>query len=103
MWVRAFEPDRGHTAKYFKFAQRYLSFHHEDCIEVCGDHHEEIHTIYWNKIDLWIMQSQKLYKPFEHWSWRDAESLMKHLRKVCDEWATKPTPGIKSRRYTTFP
>jgi hypothetical protein len=91
MWVRHFKW-RSRTKKYKAFLARYQEFRVEDCVELCGDCHKEIHRIYY----------QKIYTTFRRgglvrmckWSWGDANRLMARLRKACDRWVAKP---LKSR------
>ena len=90
LWVAMWIKRRPSEPRYQKFCQRYWSFHEEDIVRVCRRHHAEIHFEY-NLIIEELMQDlgPLLYK----WSWPDAYRLMKKLRKQCDKWLKKETPG----------
>lgn len=100
MWVRYFQ-HRKDEAVYQDFVTRYHQFIQCCLVQVCGDHHEEIHELYWKEIYRWI-DTHKPYHGdwFEEWTYDEANRLMDHLRGVCDDWIKRPTPGRKRRKYT---
>ena len=94
MWLRHFA-HKHRTSRFKIFSERYESFHPDDCVEICDEHHEEIHSIYIGIIRVW---AQNNGKSFWQYSWKEAEELMAELRKVCDKWLTTKTPGLKRSR-----
>lgn len=85
------------TPAWHALVERYLEFHESDIVRVCPDHHEEIHCIYDEEINLWIL-NHKLQDPCTM-SLTEAQALMAHLRTVCDQWLTRKTRGRKNHRH----
>jgi hypothetical protein len=87
---------------YKAFCKRYAMFRVEDIVNICGDHHEEIHEIYNNEMLRW-QKDKKL-----PWFTRDttraqAKAFMKRCEEICNEWLKVQTPGSKARRLTNMP
>ena len=100
MWVNYFRL-RSADVVYQEFCARYERFEKQALSQLCGDHHEEVHAVYWSAIHTWISRHRHpLGDWFEEWSYQDANRLMDHLREVHDEWIKRPTPGLKRRKYT---
>lgn len=95
MWLRHFGHKR-RTARFKTFVERYESFLPSDCVEICNEHHEEIHSIYIGIIQVWMRNKKS--KPLWSYTWKEAEEMMAELRKVCEKWLTAKTPGLPARR-----
>lgn len=87
---------KARTKEYKEFAARYYLFHPDDVVELCADHHEEIHVLYAEKIT-----SSHAYIRLRGWD--HVRLLVNQARKLCDEWLLKETPGVTTREYTYFP
>jgi hypothetical protein len=89
-------------ANYFKDAdkiaewvKRYWSFHHDDIVDLCANHHAEIHLIY----DRYIMaHNRKKGYRLDLYSYQDAVELRDLLRAVCDEWLKKESKGVSPNK-----
>lgn len=88
--------------KYRDLLRRYREFRAEDCVDVCGDHHEEIHYIIWNADAEW-MGVNGCIQAFHDFSWKQAEALIEHRRTITDGWLTIKTSGMKERKFTNYP
>lgn len=88
--------------KYRNFVRRYLEFRSEDCVDVCGDHHEEIHFIIYEGDAEW-MGSNGCIKAFGSFSWKEAQALIEFRRTITDAWLQVKTPGRKEREFTRYP
>jgi hypothetical protein len=85
MWLRWFS-HRRRTQRYKDYEARYNRFEERDIIRLCKNCHRTIHNLYFVIIGHWALESGE---SLHDWSWADAEKLMAHLRKVCDEWLGK--------------
>lgn len=83
------------TPEYKEFAVRYRAFLPEDVVELCADHHEEIHAIYATKLLGTHRYIRGLGWPYVH-------KLIDRARKLCDAWIKKETPGVQEHIYTAF-
>ncbi|KKN88123.1 hypothetical protein LCGC14_0251950 [marine sediment metagenome] len=78
------------TKTYKALVQRYASFDERDIIRICNWHHCEIHLMY----DEAINEDRQLHlKPMLEYTWQEANSLMRALRKLCYKWEKEETPG----------
>lgn len=92
--------DRGR--KWRLFCRRYHEFNIIDVIEICGDHHEEIHELLWDADADWMGENGCI-KAFRDFSWEEAEKLMVFRRTLTDLWLANKTPGSTNRRFTNYP
>lgn len=99
-FVRHF--DRRGGRKYRNLVRRYKEFREEDCVDVCGDHHEEIHFIIWHADAEWMGENGCI-QAFAAFSWKEAEALIAHRRTITDGWLKIPTKGMKQRKFTRYP
>lgn len=94
LWLR--EADNRHkdwTDELVKdMNMRYHEFRKEDIVVVCSWHHAEIHMLYINILE--NNQRRKCYKALADYSFKEAQTLMRHFEKACQKWLTKVTPGI---------
>lgn len=95
MWLRHFA-HKAKTKTFRDYEARYFRFEAKDVVELCNDHHEEIHQIYIGIINIWCQNKRD--KPLWKYSWKEAEELMSELRKVCKKWLKSTSPGVKKRR-----
>lgn len=86
MWLRHFAHLKN-TREYKNFKLRYEKFRKVDCVELCSEHHAEIHEFYLSEILEWAQE----HGACRTWSWRRAELLMTTLRKLCDDWLWSKT------------
>lgn len=81
------------SKEYKAFAARYYEFHPDDVVEICHDHHEEIHVLYWER----ITDSHRMIRLG---GWPRVRALVTRARKLCDKWLLTETPGTKDRSFT---
>lgn len=75
--------------------ERYWKFNPRDIVDLCANHHAEIHLIY----DRVIMNDNKLRaKRLDNYTFREAMALRSKLRKVCDRWLERETRGVPPNR-----
>lgn len=95
LWFGPFA-HRATEAKWQLFIERYKAFREEDIVRICIFHHAEIHSIYDKIINEDIqITGLALYL----YSWRQAEALMRKLRRACAEWLKRETPGLDPDSY----
>lgn len=82
MWLRWFA-HKHKTDRYKEYKARYERFEERDIVRLCRRCHQAIHNIYFVTIGHWAKGSNM---SLQDWSWRDAERLMKHLKRICKEW-----------------
>lgn len=90
---------RAGQARWIDFCYRYHLFLPEDTVEICTDHHAEIHRIYDDIIQVDI---RRVGRPLSKYSWSQAETLMKKLRAACQRWLKIQTPGIDPNEYAAY-
>ena len=96
VWAWRHKQEGALRKKWKDFIDRYHEFREEDTELVCEDHHAEIHSIY----DKIIAEDKaRLGRALQHYTWPQAEALMRKLERACDKWLKKRTPGISSLRY----
>lgn len=87
---------------YRALHRRYKAFVPEDLVDICGDHHEEIHNLI-DRNDLDWMVENDCIQAFSRFTPEQADKLMKARQGWTDTWLKEQTPGIKTRKYTQFP
>lgn len=81
------------TPEYIAFKERYYQFHPDDIVEICHDHHEEIHVLYYERI-------HDSHRAIRVAGWRRVRTLIMRAQKLCDKWLLTETPGVKTRSFT---
>ena len=88
MWLRHFLRKRRQKT-FRQFKKRYYEFRNEDCVDICEQHHTEIHTLYFARISRVVRL--RGHVPCSRWTWEQANALMAELRTLCNEWLAKPS------------
>lgn len=88
--------------RYAEFCRIYHSFRSRDTVQICGDHHEEVHDLL-EAFDLDWMVENNCIKAFRNFTWDEATALIKARQAFTDAWLKERTPGIKLRRFTGRP
>lgn len=96
MWLRAFAR-LAKSKRYKAFLKRYREFHEEDTVELCENHHEEIHFLY-GAVIMREIRKRKMRK-IKTYTWSEAEAVMKVLRDYCDKWVKKETAGMPPKKF----
>lgn len=97
MFVSSFIRTKYREQTYKDFVARYYKFLPEDVVDLCAEHHLEIHVLY----DKIIQQDLQLTKKkLRDYSWAEAESLMSKLGRRCGVWLKTETRGQKTGRRT---
>lgn len=91
----------GRGKRYVSFVRRYDEFRKEDVVDVCLDHHEEIHLLIEEHDIEWQFENDCI-KSYASFSWTEAEALIASRRAVTDLWLIAKTPGVKTRRLTNW-
>lgn len=91
-----------HRVWFSRLYIRYHAFLSEDIVDICGDHHEEIHVLIDDKDVDWMWDNNCI-KAFWRFTPTEAEALMTARRGWTDAWLKERTPGTKTRRYTQYP
>lgn len=93
MWMRHFKhKKKSQTFQGFKAV--YKMFRKDDVVDLCINHHEEIHQLYLPVIREWAAQRG----PCKDWTWQQAYELIAFLRVCCDNWLKVETPGVEPSR-----
>ena len=96
MIIRAFYSKRKQK-RYKALVKRYKEFRPYDTVEICENHHEEIHELYGAVIMREI--KKRGFRSVRDWTWKEAEAVMEVLRAYCDAWAKRTTPGMRLRKF----
>lgn len=96
MWLKVFKK-RKRQKRYKALEREYHRFLAKRVCEICENHHEEIHEIYNQLIAQEVRKAG--YRPTSAWTWTEAEALMKLLRRYCNSWLRKETPGLPLRKF----
>jgi hypothetical protein len=91
MWL-LFWQHRIDQPRFVDFARRYYEYRDEDVVRVCSSHHREIHEIYRVIGD---EHQRRRGKPFQDYTWTEAEDLMQKFRKRCKRWLKTQSPGAE--------
>lgn len=96
MWIRTFYGKRKQK-RYKAMKRRYKAFRPKDTVEICENHHEEIHELYNHIIAAEVRRLG--WRPTKAWTWEEADDLMKKLRAYCDDWLKRTTPGLPLKKF----
>jgi len=91
-FLRQAQPQHGGKAWYKAMQARYDEFREDDIVLLCDWHHEEVHQLYYKRLDRWLSRHGEMF-----WKWSRPQILeaMNDLRQLCRNWERKPTPGCK--------
>lgn len=94
MWVKILE--RIKSPRFKSFRDRYFEFRKEDVVNICEEHHKEIHFLYNVLIQC---HKSKCGVGFNAYTWDQALDLMRLLREFCAVWLTIFTPRANANVY----